>query len=107
MNATVVGIMASGSVQAVAQALCDAGVEVQVIRECIHDDDKERCNAIINHILPIYATVISLADMIDQTVGFDLCSGGNDDASIITAKPVEQSSSESTAMLECCGMWEI
>ena len=71
VHATVVGIKAAYAVQAVAQALCDAGVSVRVVRECVQDDVAERRDAVLEHVLPIYANVISLAELIDSAVGLN------------------------------------
>ncbi|KAL3925326.1 MAG: hypothetical protein SGILL_000483 [Bacillariaceae sp.] len=59
---TVVGIRTGYSIQVTVQALCDLGWKVSVINECILDDDQERHQAIVSHLLPLYADTISLAE---------------------------------------------
>lgn len=70
-HATVVGIKTSGSVQATVQLLCDLGLRVSVIDECIVDDDPERHEAMLRHFLPLYANVISISEWVEQAVGLD------------------------------------
>uniref|UniRef100_A0A7S1G2Y8 Isochorismatase-like domain-containing protein n=1 Tax=Corethron hystrix TaxID=216773 RepID=A0A7S1G2Y8_9STRA len=68
-SVVVVGAKASGSVQASCQVLVDEGVDVKVVRECVGDDDDARLEATLEHLLPVYAKVISLKDMIVDAVG--------------------------------------
>ena len=71
VQATVLGIKAGYAVQAVTQSLSDAGVAVHVVRDCVQDDDEKRCDAVMDHLIPIYGTVITLAELIDAAVGLD------------------------------------
>eukprot|EP01052_Picozoa_sp_SAG31_P029358 SAG31_NODE_2912_length_4920_cov_3.413192_2_plen_305_part_00 len=68
----VVGIKAGYAVQAVCQVLCSAGYAVSVARECVQDDNQDRLAAVVQHLLPVYADVVSLADLIDNMIGMDL-----------------------------------
>jgi nicotinamidase-related amidase len=70
-NVTVVGIKASVCVQITCQYLCDRGLDVSVVRECVADDVPERLTAVVEHLIPLYGNVISLVDFIDHTVGLD------------------------------------
>ena len=79
VNAMVVGIKAGYAVQAVTQSLSDAGISVHVIRDCVSDDDEKRCCAVLDHLLPIYGTVITLAELIDVAVGLDHYKYPNDE----------------------------
>jgi nicotinamidase-related amidase len=65
------GIKAGFAVQATCQVLCDQGLQVSVVRECVQDDDAARLAAVLDHLLPVYADVISLPDMIDSLVGIE------------------------------------
>ena len=71
-KATIVGAKAAYSVQATAQALTSAGLLVSVVRDCVVDDNAERCSAVLEHLLPVFADVVSLADAIDDIVGMDV-----------------------------------
>ena len=62
---TIVGVKASHCVQATAQMLCDQGFVVTVVREAIQDDKPERLDAVMTHLLPIYADVVGLETFID------------------------------------------
>mmetsp|Transcript_8713 Transcript_8713/g.16214 ORF Transcript_8713/g.16214 Transcript_8713/m.16214 type:complete len:570 (-) Transcript_8713:97-1806(-) len=68
---SVSGLKAGYAVQATCQALCDEGLLVQVIPECVQDDVPERLAAMLSHLLPIYAEVISLPDWLDE-LGLDV-----------------------------------
>ena len=70
-NVAVVGIKASLSVQVTCQYLCDRGLDVSVVRECVADDVPERLTAVVEHLIPLYGNVISLVDFIDHAVGLD------------------------------------
>ena len=67
-NVYVAGIKTSGAIQITCQLLMDKGLDVSVIRECVQDDDPERCAAVMQ-MLPLYAAVVSLDEMIDDAVG--------------------------------------
>lgn len=75
----VAGTKASGSVQITCQLLMDNGMEVTAIKECIQDDNEERLNAAIEHLLPIYANVISLEEMMDTVGGLESYSAESKD----------------------------
>mmetsp|Transcript_139210 Transcript_139210/g.444916 ORF Transcript_139210/g.444916 Transcript_139210/m.444916 type:complete len:569 (-) Transcript_139210:32-1738(-) len=63
-KATVVGIKASYAVQATCQALCDEGLQVYAVRECVQDDVPERLDAVLDHLLPIYAEIVTWEDFL-------------------------------------------
>jgi nicotinamidase-related amidase len=65
------GIKAGYAVQATCQVLCDNGLQVSVIRDCVQDDIPQRLAAVLDNLLPIYADVISLTQMIDDMIGMD------------------------------------
>jgi len=67
-KAVIVGAKASGAVQAVCQVLVDTGVRLTVVRECVGDDE-ERLGATLDHLLPIYADVITLREMLEDCAG--------------------------------------
>eukprot|EP00927_Polykrikos_kofoidii_P066117 TRINITY_DN61771_c0_g1_i1.p1 TRINITY_DN61771_c0_g1~~TRINITY_DN61771_c0_g1_i1.p1 ORF type:complete len:249 (+),score=45.24 TRINITY_DN61771_c0_g1_i1:90-749(+) len=62
---TVAGMKASHSVQATCQALCDDGLLVYVVRECVADDKPERLAAVLDQLLPIYADVLGWQEFKD------------------------------------------
>eukprot|EP00928_Gymnodinium_smaydae_P026512 TRINITY_DN20796_c0_g1_i1.p1 TRINITY_DN20796_c0_g1~~TRINITY_DN20796_c0_g1_i1.p1 ORF type:complete len:601 (+),score=95.56 TRINITY_DN20796_c0_g1_i1:32-1804(+) len=62
---TVIGLKASHSVQATCQALCNEGLAVYAIRECIQDDSTERLAAVLKHFLPIYADIVTWQDFLE------------------------------------------
>lgn len=64
-KATVCGLKAAYAVQAVCQALCDDGLPVYVVRDAVQDDVPERLAAMLDHLLPIYADVISCTDFLE------------------------------------------
>jgi hypothetical protein len=47
----------------------DENVKVSIVRECIADADPQRLEAMLDHLLPIYADVISLSDAISYACG--------------------------------------
>ena len=61
----VVGGKASVSVQIACQVLMDYGIEVCVIRECVQDDNDERLQATLDHILPVFGSVITLEQLME------------------------------------------
>ena len=71
-NVTLVGLKAGYSVQATCQVLCDVGMQVTVVRECVADDNLVRQMAILNHLIPIYANIIGLVDFMDETVNLEV-----------------------------------
>jgi nicotinamidase-related amidase len=71
VHATLVGIHTGLAIQAIAQTLCDAGVQVQVVRECVLDSNPTRGEAVLDHLIPTYATVISLEEFVDQGIGLN------------------------------------
>ena len=71
-KATIVGAKAGYSVQATAQVLTSEGLLVSVVRDCVVDDKPERCSAVLEHLLPVFADVVSLADAIDDILGMDV-----------------------------------
>ncbi|KAI2489403.1 hypothetical protein MHU86_25188 [Fragilaria crotonensis] len=79
VQATVVGIKAGYAVQAVTQSLSDAGIAVYVVRDCVQDDDEKRCDAVMDHLIPVYGSVVTLAELIDVAVGLDQYKYQNDE----------------------------
>ena len=63
-EAYIVGIKASGSVQHAMQSVMNTGIVCTAIPECIKDDDNEKCEAILRHLLPVYGNVTPLQDII-------------------------------------------
>ena len=49
----VVGAKASVSVQITCQLLTDQGMEVIIVKECVQDDNSERLQATLDHLLPV------------------------------------------------------
>jgi hypothetical protein len=68
-HVAIVGIKTSHAVQATTQACCDLGLRVSVLRECVMDDDAKRHEAVLDHLLPIYASVVPMADWLENVVG--------------------------------------
>ena len=68
-DATIVGIKASHCVQVTAQLLCDEGFAVSAVREAIQDDKPERLEAVMTHLLPIYADIVSLDSFVQSLLG--------------------------------------
>jgi nicotinamidase-related amidase len=67
-----VGVKASIAIQIASQMIMDRGIHVTVVRECVQDDDESRMNAALDHILPLYSTVISLEELVvDEAGGYD------------------------------------
>eukprot|EP00927_Polykrikos_kofoidii_P036351 TRINITY_DN30690_c0_g1_i1.p1 TRINITY_DN30690_c0_g1~~TRINITY_DN30690_c0_g1_i1.p1 ORF type:complete len:581 (+),score=101.76 TRINITY_DN30690_c0_g1_i1:57-1745(+) len=60
------GLKASYSVQATCQVLCDEGLEVTVVRECLQDDVPERLAAMLESLLPIYADVVGWEEFLED-----------------------------------------
>jgi nicotinamidase-related amidase len=70
-HVTVVGLKVGYSVQATVQALCDAGLQVSVVKECVADEDTARFESTMKHLIPIYADILSLSEWVDQTMGLE------------------------------------
>lgn len=68
-DVTIVGVKASHCVQATAQILCDEGFAVTAVREAIQDDKPERLEAVMTHLLPIYADIVSLESFVQGMLG--------------------------------------
>ena len=68
-DVTIVGVKASHCVQATAQILCDEGFAVTAVREAIQDDKPERLEAVMTHLLPIYADIVSLDTFVQGLLG--------------------------------------
>ncbi len=54
VKVTVVGLKTGYAIQTHCQALCDLGAQVNVIKDCIFDDNQARHDAVLNYILPVY-----------------------------------------------------
>ena len=61
----VVGAKASVSVQIACQVLMDTGIEVCIIKECVADDNAERLQAALDHLLPIFGSVITIPELME------------------------------------------
>jgi nicotinamidase-related amidase len=70
-HVTVVGLKVGYSIQATVQALCDAGLQVSVVKECVADEDTARFDSTMNYLIPLYADIVSLSEWVDQTVGLE------------------------------------
>ncbi len=70
-HVAVVGIKTGYAVQATVQALCDLGLRVSVIEECVMDDDLDRHEAVMEHLIPVYANTLTMAEWLDQAIGLD------------------------------------
>jgi len=68
-NAVVTGIKAGYAVQATCQVLCNAGIQMSFVKECVQDDKPARLSSILAHLLPIYADAVTVKDLIEHTVG--------------------------------------
>lgn len=66
-NAVVSGTACA--VQCASQFLVDESVQVSIVRECVADADPQRLGAMLDHLLPIYADVITLSDAISYACG--------------------------------------
>mmetsp|Transcript_86221 Transcript_86221/g.268212 ORF Transcript_86221/g.268212 Transcript_86221/m.268212 type:complete len:219 (+) Transcript_86221:58-714(+) len=62
----VVGLKTAQGVLAVCQALMDEGLLVYVVKDCVADDNAARSAAVVDHVLPQFADVLSLADFKTQ-----------------------------------------
>lgn len=61
----VVGIKASTTIIHVCQSLCDACIPVVIILECLADETREKCEAVVQHVLPTVAESMSLSEFIE------------------------------------------
>lgn len=68
-DVTVVGLKTALAIQATVQGLWDVVPSLQkvsVIRECILDDQVDRHKALVQHLLPLYADVVDMADWMKE-----------------------------------------
>jgi nicotinamidase-related amidase len=71
-HVTIVGCKVGYMVQATSQLLCDAAFHrVSVVKECVGDDDDARLEALMKHLIPIYANVVDMVDFIDEAITLD------------------------------------
>jgi hypothetical protein len=63
---TLVGVKISTSIQILAQHLCDLGLVVYVVTEAVADDTVDRQSVLLDHLLPIYSTVLNIVDWIEE-----------------------------------------
>ena len=75
-NVYLVGAKASGAIQIAMQMMMDANINASAIRDCIQDDDEEKCHSIVKFLLPIYGNVISLPEFIELMGGMESLSPG-------------------------------
>jgi nicotinamidase-related amidase len=66
-----VGVKASTAVQIACQMIMDRGIDITIIRECVQDDDEIKRQATLSHVLPLFSSVISLEELVDDAGGFD------------------------------------
>jgi len=97
----IAGAKASGSVQISCQLLMDNGIEVTAIRECIQDDNDERLTATIDHLLPVYANVISLEEMMQTIGGLETYSSESRDILIHHILSKDENSSDCLLATDC------
>lgn len=65
-TAYIVGAKASGSVQLAMQSIMDEGIVCTAIAECIKDDNEEKCQAILRHLLPVYGNVVKMQEIVED-----------------------------------------
>jgi nicotinamidase-related amidase len=70
-HATIVGVKVGHAVQVTAQVLTDNGVSVSVIGDSVADDCTKRQQAVLEHVLPVFANIVSLESLVDSTIGLD------------------------------------
>ena len=100
----IAGAKASTSVQAAAQVLMDGGIDVCTIRECIHDDNDERLNATIDHLLPVYSNVISLKEMMEDVGGLESYSTESKDILVHLLSTADSGNNKNNTLLTSdCG----
>jgi len=73
-NVILTGAKASGSVQAACQLLIDKCMDVSIVRDCVQDDNTERLEATLDHLLPIYGNVLTLKELVDDIGGLEILS---------------------------------
>jgi hypothetical protein len=55
--------------------IMDQGIDVIIIHDCVLDDAEKRLQATLNHLLPLFSTIISLEELVvDNAGGFDYLS---------------------------------
>ena len=72
-DVTVVGCKASQSVQATVQYVADhhPGIDCSVVKEALADDSKQRLEAIVENLLPLYCRVASIEEYVEATCGLE------------------------------------
>ena len=60
----------SGAVQAACQVLVDESLALSVAAECVADADAALRQATLQHLLPVYADVLPLSEVISEACGF-------------------------------------
>lgn len=65
-HVTLVGVKLSTSLQIWAQHLCDAGLAVSVVQQAVADDNLERQETLLRHLLPIFTTVLDVVEWTEQ-----------------------------------------
>ena len=72
-DATVIGAKASQTVQATVQHIAEyrPSIDLSVVREAVGDDTQERCDAMLEYLLPLYARVASLEEYVAATCGLE------------------------------------
>mmetsp|Transcript_25188 Transcript_25188/g.75673 ORF Transcript_25188/g.75673 Transcript_25188/m.75673 type:complete len:218 (-) Transcript_25188:121-774(-) len=69
------GVKTAQGVLAASEALCDEGLLVYVVRECVADSDEARGAAVLQHVLPQYADVFGVEafrEQISQEIMMDM-----------------------------------
>lgn len=97
----IAGAKASGSVQISCQLLMDNGMDVIAIRECIQDDNDERLTPTIDNLLPVYANVISLEEMMQTIGGLETYSSESRDILIHIISKGDKNSSDCLLATDC------
>ena len=72
-DVTIVGCKASQSVQATVQYVADRhpGIDCSVVVEALADDSRQRLEAIVEHLLPLYCRVASIEEYVEATCGLE------------------------------------
>ncbi|EJK55456.1 hypothetical protein THAOC_24813 [Thalassiosira oceanica] len=72
-DVTVVGCKASQSVQATVQYVADhhPGIDCSVVAEALADYSRQRLEAIVEHLLPMYCRVASIEEYVEATCGLE------------------------------------
>lgn len=70
-DATVIGAKAAQTVQATVQSIAEhcPSIDLSVVEEAIADDKQDRLDAIMQHLLPLYARVATIEEYIEATCG--------------------------------------